>query len=117
MFLFCFKNFIHGRTSTAFLRSFFLRSASGLARIGISPSHGHPVCRVKYHYHKAVSSHFGFTIPTPATIFIAPHLSLKIAGWIPHIDHKSIHFLITHMAGGSWRICIFARPLLTSRRI
>ena len=52
----------------------FLRSASGLARIGISPSHGHPLCRVKYHYHKAVSSHFGFTIPTSATIFIAPHL-------------------------------------------
>ena len=71
----------------------FLRSASGLARIGISPSHGHPVCRAKYHYHKAVSSHFGFTIPTSAMIFIAPHLSPEIAGWIPRIDHMEHSFL------------------------
>jgi len=52
-----------------------------------------PVCRVKYHYHKAASSHFGFTIPTSATIFVAPHLSSKIAGWIPHIDHMEHSFL------------------------
>ena len=94
-----------------------LRSAYGLARIGISPSHGHPVCRVKYHYHKAASSHFGFTIPTSATIFIAPHLSPEIAGWIPRIDHIGYSFPLSRMAGSSWRICIFARPLFTSRRI
>ncbi|MBR1390078.1 MAG: hypothetical protein IJ567_01265, partial [Lachnospiraceae bacterium] len=95
----------------------FLRSASGLARIGFSPSLGHPVFRVKYHYHKAVSSHFGFTIPTSATMFIAPHLSMEIVGRIPCIDNIQHSFFISDMAGGSWRICIFARPLLTSRRI
>ena len=56
-------------------------------------SHGHPLYRVKYHYRKVVSSHFGITIPTSATIFIAPHLSSKIAGWIPHIVHMKLSFL------------------------
>ena len=48
------------------------------------------------------------SLPTLARKSQAGFLALTIWAFI---------FEFAHMTGGSWRICIFARPLITSRRI